>query len=72
VGCNIRVENSVFQGITNAVDSGHSDSASILQSIGNQGLSTNIGGAAFTPSYAYTLDDVATVAATVQAGAGPK
>ncbi len=72
VDCNIRVENSVFNNITNAADSSHSNAASILQSIGNQGLTTEIGGAAFTPSYSYTLEDVTTVAATVQAGAGPK
>jgi pectate lyase len=72
VDCNIRVENSVFQGIANAADSTHSNAASILQSIGNQGLTTNIGGPAFTPSYSYTLEDVTSVAATVQAGAGPK
>jgi pectate lyase len=72
VSCDIRVENSVFQNITNAADSSHSDSASILQSLGNQGLTTNIGGPAFTPTYNYTLEDVATVATSVQAGAGPK
>jgi len=72
VDCNIRVENSVFNNITSAADSTHSNAASILQSIGNQGLTTDIGGPAFTPSYSYTLEDVTTVAATVQAGAGPK
>ena len=36
------------------------------------GLTTNIGGPAFTPSYSYALEDVTTVAAVVQAGAGSK
>jgi pectate lyase len=70
VSCNIRSENNVFSGVTNTVDSSHSDSASIIQSIGNQGSSTNIGGAAFTPSYAYTLDPVGNVQSAVQSGAG--
>jgi len=72
VSCNIRSENNVFQDVTNTVDSSHADSASIIQSIGNQGSSTSINPPAFTPSYSYTLEDVTTVAATVQAGAGPK
>jgi pectate lyase len=72
VSCNIRSENNVFQGVSNAVDSSHADSASIVQSIGNQGSSTNINPPAFAPSYGYTLEDVTTVATTVQAGAGPK
>jgi pectate lyase len=70
VSCNIRSENNVFSGVTNTVDSSHSDAASIIQSIGNQGSSTNIGGAAFTPSYAYTLDPVGNVQSAVQSGAG--
>jgi pectate lyase len=72
VSCNIRSENNVFQGVRNAVDSTHSNTASIIQSIGNQGSSTNIGAAAFTPPYAYTLDPTASVAAAVMAGAGPQ
>jgi len=72
VSCNIRSEENVFQGVTNTVDSSHADSASIIQSIGNQGSSTDIGGAAFTPPYPYTPDAVTSVAAAVQAGAGPK
>src|SRR5215471_18874704 len=43
VSCNIRSENNVFQGVNNTVDSTHSNAASIIQSIGNQGSSTNIG-----------------------------
>jgi pectate lyase len=70
VSCNIRSENNVFQGVSNTVDSSHSNAASIIQSIGNLGSNTNIGGAAFTPSYSYTLDPASSVAAAVMAGAG--
>jgi pectate lyase len=72
VSCNIRSENNVFQGVSNAVDSSHANSASVIQSIGNQGSSTNIGGNAFVPPYAYTPEAVASVAADVMSGAGPK
>ncbi len=72
VSCNIRSEHNVFQGVTNTVDSSHSNGASIIQSIGNIGSNTNIGSAAFTPPYAYSADPVTSVAASVMAGAGPK
>jgi len=72
VSCNIRSENNVFQGVSAAVDSSHSNGASIIQSIGNQGSRTNMGGAAFTPPYGYTPDTTASVAAAVMAAAGPK
>ena len=72
VSCNIRSESNVFQGVSNTVDSSHANGASIIQSIGNLGSSTNIGGPAFTPSYAYSLDAVSSVAASVMGGAGPK
>jgi pectate lyase len=72
VSCNIRSENNVFQGIKNAVDTSHSDSASIIESIGNQGSSTNVGGPSFIPPYPYSADPVAEVAAMVMAGAGPR
>jgi pectate lyase len=71
VSCNIRSENNVFQGVSNTVDSSHSNGASIIQSIGDLGSNTNIGGAAFTPPYAYTLDPASSVPAAVMAGAGP-
>ena len=72
VSSNIRSESNVFQGVGNTVDSTHANAASVIQSIGNLGSSTSIGGPAFTPSYSYTLDAVGSVAATVMAGAGPK
>jgi len=72
VSCNIRSEGNVFQGVSDAVDSTHKDSASIIQSIGNQGSSTNIGSAAFTPPYTYQAIPAADVPAIVKAGAGPK
>jgi pectate lyase len=72
VSANIRYENNVFSGVSNTVDSSHANSASIIQAIGNQGSNTNIGGAAFTPSYPYTLDAVSSVQSTVQNGVGPK
>ena len=68
----LRSENNDLRGVSNPVDSTHKDSASIYQSIGNLGSSTNIGGASFTPPYTYTLDAAASVQAAVQAGAGPK
>jgi len=72
VSCNIRLENSVFSGVSNAIDSSHANGASIIQSIGNQGANRNIGGAAFAPPYPYTLDPTTSVSAEVMAGAGPK
>jgi pectate lyase len=72
VSCDIRSESNVFQGVNNPVDSSHSNAASIIQSIGNIGSNTNIGGPAFTPPYSYTLEAVSSVAASVMAGAGPK
>ena len=72
VSCDIRSENNVFQGVSNPVDSTHSNGASIIQSIGNLGSNTNIGGAAFIPPYAYRPDAVTSVASLVMAGAGPK
>ena len=41
VSCNVRSEHNVFQGVGNAVDSSHSNSASIIQSIDNIGSNTN-------------------------------
>ena len=72
VSCNIRSENNDLRGVSNPVDSSHSNSASVYQSIGNLGNSTQIGGAAFTPPYTYSLDSASSVDATVRAGAGPK
>jgi pectate lyase len=72
VSCNIRSENNVFQGVSNTVDTTHSNAASIIQSIGNIGSSTNVGGAAFTPPYTFTPDAASAVAAAVMAQAGPK
>jgi pectate lyase len=72
VSCNIRSESNVFQGVSNTVDSSHANGASIIQSIGNQGSSTNIGSKAFSPPYAYKLEPVTSVASDVMSGAGPK
>jgi len=72
VSADIRYENNVFQGVGNAVDSSHSNGASVIQAVGNQGSNTNIGGAAFQPPYAYTPDATTAVAAEVMVGAGPK
>jgi pectate lyase len=72
VSCNIRSENNVFQGVSNAVDSTHSNGASVIQSIGNIGSTTNINAPAFTPPYTYAAEPASTVAAGVMAGAGPK
>jgi pectate lyase len=71
VSANIRYENSVFVGTSNDVDSSHSDSASVIQGIGNTGSNVNIGGSAFTPGYPYTLDPAGGVQSAVQSGAGP-
>jgi len=72
VSCNIRSENNVFQGVSNTVDSTHSNGASIIQSIGNIGSTTNINSPAFTPPYAYSAEPASSVAASVMAGAGVK
>jgi pectate lyase len=72
VSANIRYENNVFVGTSNDVDSSHSNSASVIQGIGNIGSNTNIGGSAFTPGYAYTLDAASSVQSAVQGGAGPR
>jgi pectate lyase len=72
VSCNIRSENNVFMGVSNTVDSTHSNNASVIQSIGNLGSTTTINGPAFTPMYAYTPDAASSVAAAVMAGAGPQ
>ncbi len=72
VSCNIRSENNVFQGVSNTVDSTHSNGASIIQSIGNIGSTTNINSPAFTPPYLYTAEPASSVAASVMAGSGVK
>lgn len=77
VDCNIRDENNVFVGVGNPIDTGNSNAASVVQSTGNvytscTGSTANMGGAAFTPTYAYALDSTSGLQATIQAGAGPK
>ena len=77
VSANIRDENNVFIGVKNPIDStDYSNSASIIHSTGNllqmtTGTSQDIGGAAFTPPYAYTLDPASGVESAVKNGAGP-
>jgi pectate lyase len=77
VSANILDENNAFIGVKNPIDSNSfSDGASIVQSRGNlyQGASgsmADLGGTAFKPSYAYSLDAAASVQGTVQSAAGP-
>ncbi len=76
VGANIRDENNVFIGVKNPIDStSYSDSASILQSSGDldqmtTGTTQGIGGAAFTPPYAYSLEATSGLETSVRNGAG--
>jgi len=78
VNANIRDENNVFIGVKNPIDSAdYSNSASIIQSSGDllqttTGTATDIGGAAFTPPYAYTLDPASGVEQAVKNAAGPQ
>ncbi len=78
VSANIRDENNVFIGVKNPIDSAdYSNSSSIIQSVGNllqmtTGTSQDIGGTAFTPPYAYTLDPASGVESAVKNGAGPQ
>jgi pectate lyase len=78
VNANIRDENNVFVGVKNPIDStSFSNSASIIQSSGDllqttTGTDTDIGGAAFTPPYAYMLDPASNVEQEVKTGAGPR
>jgi pectate lyase len=77
VSCNIRSENNVFVGTNNPIDLSHTDSASVVQSIGDvfsgtSGSKSGVGGNAFAPTYPYTLESTSTVQASVQSGAGPK
>ena len=58
--------------MSNTVDSTHSNAASIIQSIGNIGSTTNINAPAFTPPYTFTAEPASSVAASVMAGAGVK
>jgi pectate lyase len=77
---NILLENSVFVGVKNPIDTGNVDptAASVLESNGNLftggtwGTMSPVGsGNAFTPPYTYTLDTAASVQSRVKAGAGP-
>ena len=75
VNCNMRVENNVFVGINSAFYFNNSNSASIAESIGNSFTSssgTSGRGTSFKPPYTYSLEDIATVQASVRAGAGTK
>jgi len=77
VNGNVRVENNVFQGVNvplNVAD--YSNSASILQAIGNlfTGTSGNTAGvgSAFSPGYSYALDATSSLASSIMANVGPK
>jgi pectate lyase len=78
VNADIRDENDVFVGVKNPIDSAdYSNAASIIQSSGDlfqmtTGTTQDIGGTAFTPPYAYTLDPASDVEALVKGGAGPR
>jgi pectate lyase len=78
VDANIRDENNVFAGVKDPIDStDYSNGGSIIQSAGNllqstTGTTGDIGGAAFKPPYAYTLDPASSVEAAVESGAGPQ
>jgi pectate lyase len=73
VGVNIRAENNVFVGATRPFDTtSFSDANTVVQATGNIGAAAvNLRAPAFTPPYAYMLDDATTVQAAVTAGAGP-
>jgi len=74
VGVNIRAENNVFVGATRPFDTtSFSDANTVVQATGNVGAAAvNLRGPAFTPPYAYMLDDASNVQAAVTAGAGPQ
>ena len=78
VSANIRDENNVFIGVKNPIDStSYSNSASIEQSTGDldqmtTGTTQGVGGAAFTPPYAYSLEATSGLETAVRNGAGPQ
>jgi pectate lyase len=78
VDADIRDENDVFVGVKNPIDAAdYSNGASVIQSSGDlfqmtTGTTQDIGGTAFTPPYAYTLDPASSVEALVKSGAGPR
>jgi pectate lyase len=78
VDADIRDENDVFVGVKNPIDSAdYSNGASVIESSGDlfqmtTGTTQDIGGTAFTPPYAYSLDPASSVEALVKGGAGPR
>jgi pectate lyase len=78
VDADIRAENDVFVGVKTPLNTtSFSNSASILESIGNvftntSGNTQGLGGNSFTPPYTYTLDPASAVQGEVTAGAGPQ
>jgi pectate lyase len=79
VDANIRLENNVFIGVGNPINTtSYSNAASVAASFGN--VYTNTTGAhadlnaasVFTPPYTYTLDAASAVEAAVRSGAGPQ
>jgi pectate lyase len=73
----VRVENNVFEGVSNPHIFYDAEPTAQMVAVGN--LYTNTTGerqmgqgSAFMPPYAYKLEDVATVAASVRANSGPR
>jgi pectate lyase len=77
---NILLENSVFNGVRDPINTSNvsSNSESVLESNGNiftntSGRTSEVGsGDAFNPPYSYTLDAASGVQAALQAGVGPR
>jgi pectate lyase len=76
---NILVENTVFVGVKNPIDSGDTSptSKSVCGLNGDVFTSTSgtkaaVGSGVFKPPYSYTLDSTSSLQSAVQAGVGPK
>jgi pectate lyase len=75
-GASILVENNVFVGVKNPLNTTHyADDSSVLVARGNlfvhtEGTADSRGTAVFTPPYAYTLEPASAVRAEVTGGAG--
>jgi len=78
VSANIRMENNIFgTGVNKPINTAsYSNASSILSATGSSPATLNVtypaGATVFTPPYLFTLEDTATVQATIEASAGPK